>query len=771
MKKKIDFKKEIKLQKDNSKNISKTLYEKYGKSNKDSKGFSTPLDVNIINSFLNAINKKNIPLNSETIKVLELWISHSRRYKVKHLFKQAHSFVEKQYGIEKIPFTAPKHKNRFKKDVVKKIKFGTLDIEVTKIEGIEIPKNKYGVLTPKVINDFLKANPNIRVNHVYSFAKVEHNEEYFVEFSKDKDDKDLLYRELQKLNGIYYGANTSRYENHFIVHSLLYNGYKETLNSKKPLVDKTYRFLIDDSNSILGLAFSTESGNIVEIRDILRLTSNSLDGTIKAFVSDKSFHKKEVDKSWYRQQRFSKEDCNEEDLEYIANDVVGLYKAIAEFERLSIATFGVNVLHYLTIGSFTKAVEEINFQKDIPSYASFFETQEIDRQFFSGGYTSFNPKNAYKNIKVAISYDVMSMYPGIMMKAYLPYGKGSTERMSWKEFKEIRKPINKYYHNVKVLSGTYIYNGEYPTAQNKDKMYVSILECTEDNPLYFQGFDVLDNVHILNNSAIVEVTTHKTIRGFFHKTYLDFITAKEYYKSEDKGKSYVFKIMANAGYGKIGENTTRDKYSLVDGLIELDGIEEHKRKWFHSTVMAGAITAIGRYVLSRMNEELGEHFVIGDTDSVKISLDKITKKEVENIINETFKKYNLPIGFISEKITTEEKKGKTFDEVKPIVAERVGGFQFEYEMYNLVAFQKKTYCYHKSPDLNSESFEYTMAGVSEGDLNILNSKDLLKCMKKGLIIQREKTTVAYNNGVYFYKAVLSKGRTSRDNITINLEAS
>lgn len=727
-------------------------------------------DENGIIKLYNTIKSQYKDVKADTLKQ---FINHCKKWNVKptniprkcheHFIKLGYEKTDEYKKLDEQYKQSRDKKQRLKKDktLLEKVNFTVIDTEVTRIAGINLPKNKQGRITPDTINQFVRET-GTRLNFVYSFQKVNPDGSYEVEFAEGKHDTSFLYRELNKLKGIVYAANSSGYENIFIKDCLFEHGF--SLTASKKLKPKEFKVLPDRSNSILSLTYCKENGDIVEIRDILRLSSSNLDGTIKAFVEDASKYKVEVDKSWYRVQRFCEADCTDFDKQYMKSDVVGLFEAIKNFENITINEFGVNILNSLTVASYTKVIEQRWFETNMPNYETLFKTYPLSRSFFSGGYTAYHITNSYKVHKAVGSVDVKSMYPALMCKAYLPMGEGKQRTTTWGEFKTTKLPIKHKYYHVEQISEAYMYNNSMPTAQNKQKVYTSLHLATEDDPIYFQGLDVHEPNHIIPDNAIIILTEHISVRGVFKDIYTKLITAKEVFKKDDAGKSNACKIMANAGYGKIGENPIREGYHLVDEMIELGADPEEVKRWFHSVAIAGAITATGRYVIAKMNEALGIHFVIGDTDSVKFSLEKITIKEVFRIINETAKKYDLPIGYMNKKGLKSKLKGLTMEEAQPYVYEAMGGFDFEGVTYNFVAFQKKTYAYHKKPIKGNESkedlkktFAYTFAGVSKGDLQHNTSIELLNDMIRGATFIREKTCHVYRNGVYFYETFVRKG--------------
>jgi hypothetical protein len=415
-----------------------------------------------------------------------------------------------------------------------------------------------------------------------------------------------------------------------IDYQILASGWKIAGEEKAP---NTYTSLHSDFGQRYCLELNIENGDnihTVKIYDLKNICGGGLDKLLKDFdIRDANGTPiKKLETQDYQ---------NETTIEYMLNDVVGLYYLLQKIDTLLFDNFGIQLIRRakpscLTIGAIGKRVLLDEMYPDTPQQFRldcFQEQHPINKEqdryirdlgLYRGGLTLLNPKQTNKKIDRPIyKYDKNSMYPSKMQTMYdlinLPK-KVKYDDLTIKDFREFEVILIFDFLNGKVKPGFV------PVLIDDNDEYKDTIEYTEKVAFFMIEFIELKkwydfDYHITDCLLVRKGENH--YKKFVDKLY----TIKDENKGINNSLSLIAKFVLNASYGKIGEkferpNTHRElNENGIVHLVQDDTKTENDK--FMNVIVASYITALARIDLLKTIREMGDvanNFIYCDTDSI-----------------------------------------------------------------------------------------------------------------------------------------------------------
>lgn len=429
--------------------------------------------------------------------------------------------------------------------------------------------------------------------HVYLWASI----------STDGDkahgfDIKSLIEYMSKLKSAIIYFHNLKYDGSYILNYLISNGYTYT-QVGGALKKKMFTTIISDMRQFYQIKIRFLTGNLVTIKDSLKIMPASVEALGKAFKLD--INKLNID---YRTEAGT---VTTEEIEYCYRDceVVCECLKIMMKQDMNKLTAGACALSQYkdSIGG-NKVFERIFpvLPVEIDSYC---------RRSYKGGFVWVNPR--YKNQEILQSgkvFDVNSMFPGVMYYNYLPYGSPVyTETLP----KYGTLWIGRVYIGHAKVKNNYI-----PTIQIKGGRYIDTeyLEEVTDQILTLTNIDyqlMLDHYKI-SDLRFIDGYCFKKQTGLF-KTYID--KWKEVKETNTGALRYIAKLMMNSLYGKFGLNPHRLSLApiLEDGILRfIDDKDEFIAPVY--VPMASFITAYARDNIIRNGQKVFRNLCYIDTDSI-----------------------------------------------------------------------------------------------------------------------------------------------------------
>lgn len=482
---------------------------------------------------------------------------------------------------------------------------------------------------------------NIEDNEVINLENNIHSTFEFLKVNSKKHSFEIYYHNL-------------KFDGEFILAYLQEQGFKydETLSDKM-----TYKTLITDTGIFYQLELKYWKGKNAKkivIRDSLKILPLPVETLAKTFGL-----KTLKGKIAYKEFRKKGHILTQEEIEYIVTDckiVAECLRAMHELglTKMTIASNAINSYKNLIGGS-----QKFRFKFPLLNFAHENGKEEIKtideyfRKSYKGGYTYVNPKFQNKDLNQRGStYDVNSLYPGVMYNEVLPYGMPL-------HFKG-KYPCNEEYplHISHIKCKFKLKKGFVPTIQLKnnsrfigrDTEYLSD-SGVERVDLYLTSVDLEIFLKHYNVSRLEYIDGYmfKGRKGLFKK-YIDYwieikIKAE---KEGNKGMRQIAKLMLNSLYGKFatntisdlkipinvnGVNTLKSKMDIMDSKIEgfYDDItlKEDRERELCYTPMACFITSYARKVTQSAIMENIDGFCYADTDSIHI-LEKAKNIDIDS---------------------------------------------------------------------------------------------------------------------------------------------
>lgn len=411
-----------------------------------------------------------------------------------------------------------------------------------------------------------------------------------------------------------------KFDGEYIFNYLLNNGY-ECIKDKKDKKDKSFTCLLSDTGQFYSIEVYFEVNekhtNKVVFYDSLKVLNFSVDKIAKDF--NLPIRKLELD---YKKYRKPGHVLTPDEVDYIRNDVEIMARALDIMFKKD--------LKKMTIGSDALA----NYKETVSNFDMYYpvldyETDDIIRKSYKGGWTYLNPLYAEKKVDKGIVIDKNSMYPSMMYNEYLPFGYPEYFEGKYKD--DLTHPLY-----IQMISCSFkIKPGKLPSIQLKHSLgfmpneyvettngeIVTMVLTNIDLDLFFMQYDASD---IIYQGGF----KFKRIKGLFNKYIDTWINAKIQAKKDGNGALYtIAKLMLNSLYGKFGLNpNVRGKYPLLHetGKVSYSFYPREIRDSIYVPV-ASFITAYARrdiitnsqairdYTLKKYGKD---YYIYSDTDSI-----------------------------------------------------------------------------------------------------------------------------------------------------------
>lgn len=432
---------------------------------------------------------------------------------------------------------------------------------------------------------------------------------------------------VSKNKSMWYFRNL-KFDGDFILNNILRMGYEWT-NRRKPL-ENQFTTLISDKGAFYSICIN-HKGNIVEIRDSMKIINLSIKNTAKAF--NLPIQKGEIDYSKHRPIGYIP---NEMEKEYIEYDV--------KIDAMSLIYFFEKNLTKMTQGSdamfdFESIIGGKKlFRRRFPLLSSHID--EYLRKAYKGGFVYVNPEHKGKEVGHGYVLDNNSLFPSRMTLCNLPYGEPIYYEGKYKKDK-----LNDLF--VCHISCAFkIKEGYIPTIQIKHTLSFQETEYLESSggeivDLYLTSVDYelfLEHYHVSN---LLHIDGYK-FRSMIHPEFVTYVdkwgkVKMDAGKEGNAGLRMVAKLLMNSLYGKFGLSITcRSKRPyLENGVTKYELLEPEEREGVYLPV-ALFITAYGRYLTISMSQKVRDYslkkygidmYLYSDTDSVHtlLPLDDIHK--------------------------------------------------------------------------------------------------------------------------------------------------
>lgn len=500
----------------------------------------------------------------------------------------------------------------------------------------------------------------------------------------------------------------------FIIHYLLDNGYEFVEKFDTNTRHNTFTWVADYNTNLYNIKVKTRYG-VISFLDSIKILVKSVDELGKVLEMPKL----KIDYSIYKNFN-SKNDVPQELLDYLFRDIdivkdfMKVFSQKVEKVKTTIAStmYGDFIKHY-GIHNFTRDFGSPFGGSDVLTKEEWLKI----KLSYNGGFTAIAPRYVgvdIQNIK-GYSYDWNSMYPSVMLKYKMPYGKSTpykidnddVELMEIRIIKAIKTDI---LIPAMLPNGSYgRFLGKYLSECNNTTIYI----WKEEWEQILRGYEI-DFVH----------TTSMFFRSkYVFKEFIEKIMGEKI-NAVNEVERFISKIKQNSLYGKFGQNIER-----VSKILIKDEKREHKGKrygekqdWVEITKItelnnlpyipiASYITSIARTLLFKTIFDNRENFIYCDTDSLYLTDKavgiKIDSKEygclkLEHIFDR-FKAIKLKCYMLND-----IKEGKVITKVAglPEDAQQLLTFDTFYRGYKLEKskLQKK----HHIGGLILEDIDYTL---------------------------------------------------------------
>lgn len=447
---------------------------------------------------------------------------------------------------------------------------------------------------------------------VWAWGVCEINDGYKYKYGNNVDD---FFSFMEHSGNSTFYFHNLKFDGEFIFVWLFEHGFKHVIE-RKDRASKTFTTIISDKGQFycIEIIFEMKNKNVKKatIYDSLKILPFSVDQVAKAFALP--IGKLTLDYATYREPGHV---LTPHEVEYLRGDVEVMARALKIMfdQGLTKMTQGANALYdYKTITG------KRNFER-------WFPTPDYDadvRQSYKGGFTYLNPKYKGINVGTGLVFDVNSLYPWVMHDCLLPYGDPIYFEGEY-EYDEL------YPLYVQMLSCQFeLKPGRIPSIQIKggysfcpteylessgDEI-VTICLTSVDLKLFFEQYEVY-------NPEFHSGWKFKATSGLFSE-YIDKWTAIkiEASKSGNKAMRTLAKLMLNSLYGKFGLNpVVMSKYPYYnEGKIGYTKSEPNYRTPLYIPV-ATFVTAWARHKTITSAQQVYDHFVYADTDSLHLSIE------------------------------------------------------------------------------------------------------------------------------------------------------
>lgn len=410
-------------------------------------------------------------------------------------------------------------------------------------------------------------------------------------------------------NTIIYFHNL-KFDGRFILDWLLNNGFVH-IKDDKTYDYNTFKTLISDMGAFYSITVRWDSGHTTEFRDSLKKLPMGIRRIADAFQLEMS--KGDID---YEAYRAPDHELTEEEIDYLKRDVciaAGAMKQVIEsgMKKLTVASDALNEYKQLNGISY--------FNRIFPVLAS--DIDKDIRRAYRGGFTYADERFKGKINGSGIVLDVNSLYPSVMKKFPLPYGRPDY-------VKGKVRPTDS--HPLTIFAVTFtakLKPNHIPCIQIKSSnMFIGteyLKEIAEPTTLMVTNVDW----DLYNDHYEIQVLSYgggwrfRSMSGMFD-SYID--KWSEIKAKEKGGKREIAKLHLNSLYGKFATNpnVTSKIPILKDGVVKLVRGEPETRPPVY-TAAGVFITAYARDITIRSAQANYATFAYADTDSLHLLQDNV----------------------------------------------------------------------------------------------------------------------------------------------------
>lgn len=464
----------------------------------------------------------------------------------------------------------------------------------------------------------------------------------------------------------------------------------------------------------------------IEFRCSYKLTNMSLRSFLKKYNVENQ--KTDLD---YNVLRYPWTPLNDKEIEYISNDVLGLYEALQRL--LGAYNDDVSTVPYTSTGYVRRKVREVlqKNKKELNTWKPNYNVYLLMRRAFRGGDTHANRFMAMETLENVASYDITSSYPYELCSKKFPLGK-------WKREFNVTMDMLKDLYNQEIA---YIVEITFTALRLKDKYnpmpYISYAKCYNtkgerlDNGRILSAYTATMCLTDIDLTIILEDYEYDSVQVLtcytceyrpLPKNYVSYCLeqyqSKTYYKQakDDFEKELYMKSknMLNSFFGDVVQDPIQDMvmYNVVNGEWYVDDINyrhaynDYRKKFTGLPYQVGVwVTAYARYSDRILIRIAGDKAAYTDTDNVKILN---PTPEIKKAIDDLNKKRMIPA------LSAKDREGNVY---------YMGLYDYEGTYDKFITGGAKKYAVEKGGE-----FEITIAGVpkkvgSEYMGDIKNFKD------------------------------------------------
>lgn len=445
----------------------------------------------------------------------------------------------------------------------------------------------------------------------------------------------------------------------------LTQGDFEFLNNKQ-MPNRSFKYLISNMGQWYSITIKTPKGNIIEIRDSLKLLPFSVADIGKSF---KTKHRKLTME--YVGHRYANCYITPAEKEYIKNDVYVMCEALEIMftqghTKMTIGSCCMseykNLFKLTELGLVNDFREMFPNLSDIELDKNIYDAPNVDayiRKSYRGGWCYLVKGKENKIYHNGLTADVNSLYPSMMHSEsgnVYPYG----HPVFWagNKIPEEARGADKYYF-VRFRCHFKIKDGYLPFIQIKNNFMYKSTEMQETSDIYdaetdtyIREYSINGKVYTTKQTMTMTCVDYKRFREFYNVEDFEILDGCWFYaksgifdtyidkykeiKQNSKGAMRTLaKLFLNNLYGKLATSDNASyKVAFVksDGVIGFTTVESHDKETVY--IAAGsAITSASRDFTIRTAqanyygaEKPG--FIYADTDSIHCDVSHETLRNV-----------------------------------------------------------------------------------------------------------------------------------------------
>lgn len=580
------------------------------------------------------------------------------------------------------------------------------------------------------------------------------------------DENIVVYFHNLKFDGnfwMYYLLHDAKYKQAFDTQDGITGKFRKNWD----MPDKSFKYAISDMGQWYSMTIKTSRGKYIEIRDSLKLLPFSLKAIGKSFQT--KHQKLEME---YKGERYAGCPITEEELKYIANDVLVIKEALEIMfseghRKLTIGSCCLSEYRAIMSDEYKEYFPDLyQIPLDEEQFGSKTAGEWIHKSY-KGGWCYIVKQKACKEFRNGVTADVNSLYPSVMHSesgSDYPVGMPKFVHVEadpntqfgdcscpikydpfW--FQPEKKPTKRFeygqFYFFRIKTRFYLKPGKLPFIQIKGSWLYKGTEALESSDVIGKDgiardyyYDIDGNLHdtrvelTLTQTDFILLREHYDLVEYEMLDYCVFASTigifDEYIdkyatiKKTSKGaKRTLAKLFLNNLYGKMAssqESSFKVAYMKDDESVGFYEVEEHEKKPGYIPV-GSAITSYARNFTIRAAQQnyYGADkpgFIYADTDSIHCDLppDKIKGIKVH------------PTNFCCWKLESSWDVGwfvrqKTY--IERVVAEDLEPLEKPY--YNIKCAGMPTKC----KDLFAESFNPAVAKDIEAGINPRNEEQIL----------------------------------------------